>query len=76
MRANSSPLDELDRINPIGIGLCFIAEISWAAGSIYARRAPLPRSAPLGTGLEMLAGGLVLMLAGGALSLAWFGRFL
>jgi drug/metabolite transporter (DMT)-like permease len=62
-----APLDELDRINPIGIGLCMIAEISWAAGSIYARRAPLPRSAPLGTGLEMLAGGLMLMLAGSLL---------
>jgi drug/metabolite transporter (DMT)-like permease len=62
-----APLDELDRINPIGIGLCMIAEISWAAGSIYARRAPLPRSALLGTGIEMLAGGLMLMLAGGLL---------
>ena len=62
-----APFDEIDRINPIGIGLCLIAEISWAAGSIYARRAPLPRSALLGTGLEMLAGGLVLMLAGGLL---------
>ncbi len=62
-----APLDEVDQINPIGIGLVLIAEISWAAGSIYARRAPLPRSALLGTGLEMLAGGLVLMLAGALL---------
>ena len=45
-----APLEELDAINPIGIGLCVLAEISWAAGSIYARRAPLPRSALLGTG--------------------------
>ena len=44
-----------------------LAEISWAAGSIYARRAPLPRSALLGTGMEMLAGGLVLVLAGSLL---------
>jgi drug/metabolite transporter (DMT)-like permease len=62
-----APLEELDAINPIGIGLCVLAEISWAAGSIYARRAPLPRSALLGTGLEMLAGGLVLVLAGSLL---------
>ena len=62
-----APIDEFDRIDPIGIGLCLLAEISWAAGSIYARRAPLPRSALLGTGLEMLAGGLMLMLAGGLL---------
>jgi drug/metabolite transporter (DMT)-like permease len=62
-----APLEELDAINPIGIGLCVLAEISWAAGSIYARRAPLPRSALLGTGLEMLAGGLVMVLAGSLL---------
>ncbi len=62
-----APLDELDAINPIGIGLCVLAEISWAAGSLYARRAPLPRSALLGTGLEMLAGGLVMVLAGSLL---------
>src|SRR5688572_23337673 len=62
-----APLEELDAINPIGIGLCILAEISWAAGSIYARRAPLPRSALLGTGLEMLAGGLVMVLAGSLL---------
>jgi drug/metabolite transporter (DMT)-like permease len=59
-----APLEEVGRINPIGIGLVVLAEISWAAGSIYARRAPLPRSALLGTGLEMLAGGLALVVAG------------
>ncbi len=62
-----APLEELDRINPIGIGLVVLATISWAAGSLYARRAPLPRSALLGTGLEMLAGGVVLILAGSLL---------
>jgi drug/metabolite transporter (DMT)-like permease len=62
-----APLEELDAINPLGVGLCVLAEISWAAGSIYARRAPLPRSALLGTGLEMLAGGLVMLLAGSLL---------
>ena len=62
-----APLGELDRINPIGVGLVVLAEISWAAGSVYAKRAPLPRSALLGTGLEMLAGGLVMVVAGGLL---------
>ncbi len=62
-----APLEEVGRINPIGVGLCILAEISWAAGSIYARRAPLPRSALLGTGLEMLAGGLALLLGGALL---------
>ena len=62
-----APLEELDGINPVGIGLVVLATISWAAGSLYARRAPLPRSALLGTGLEMLAGGVVLILAGSLL---------
>ena len=62
-----APLGEVGRINPIGIVLCLLAEISWAAGSLYARRAPMPRSAFLGTGLEMLAGGLALILAGALL---------
>jgi drug/metabolite transporter (DMT)-like permease len=62
-----APLEELDAINPIGVGLCILAEISWAAGSVYAQRAPLPRSALLGTGMEMLAGGLVMVLAGSLL---------
>ena len=59
-----APLDDVGRIDPIGIGLVTLAEISWAAGSLYAQRAPLPRSALLGTGLEMLAGGTALFLAG------------
>ena len=58
------PVGEIDRIDPVGIGLVLVADISWAAGSLYARRAPLPRSALLGTGMEMLAGGIVLVLAG------------
>ena len=62
-----APLEDLDAINPVGIGLVLLAEISWAAGSVYAKRAPLPRSALLGTGLEMLAGGLMMVLAGSLL---------
>jgi drug/metabolite transporter (DMT)-like permease len=38
------------------------ASVSWAAGSIYARRAPLPRSPFLATAMEMIVGGLVLSL--------------
>jgi len=62
-----APVQGIDQLNPLGIGLVIAAEISWAAGSLYARRAPLPRSQLLATGLEMLAGGLVLMAAGSAL---------
>ena len=59
-----APVDEGVAFDPVGIGLILMAEISWAAGSIYARRAPLPRSPFLGTGLEMLAGGIVLVTVG------------
>lgn len=58
------PVEGLEGLDPLGVALVVGATISWAAGSLYARRAPLPRSGLLGTGLEMLAGGAVLMLAG------------
>jgi drug/metabolite transporter (DMT)-like permease len=58
------PVEGLDDLDPIGILLVLGAAISWATGSLYARHAPLPRSWLLGTGLEMLAGGVVLVAAG------------
>ena len=54
------------------------ASMSWAAGSIYARRAPLPRSPFLSTAMEMIVAGLVLSLVaamageGGQLHLSAF----
>ena len=62
-----APVDEVDRIDPLGVGLVVLAAILWAIGSLYARRAPLPRSALLGTGMEMLAGGGALLVAGALL---------
>ena len=44
-----------------GLALCF-ASLSWAAGSIYVKEARLPDSPWLATGMEMLAGGVVLAL--------------
>lgn len=38
------------------------AAFSWAAGSIYARRAPLPRRPLVSTGMEMIAGSVALLL--------------
>ena len=54
------------------------ASVSWAAGSIYARKAPLPRSPFLATAMQMIVGGLVLALVaaiageGGQLHLSAF----
>ena len=58
------PVEGIQDLDPLGIGLVVAAAISWAAGSLYARRAPLPRSGLVVTGMEMLAGGAALMVAG------------
>lgn len=62
-----APAEDIEAIDPLGVALVIGATISWAIGSLYAQRAPLPRSALLGTGLEMLAGGLALVVAGALL---------
>ncbi|HET8776446.1 MAG TPA: EamA family transporter, partial [Candidatus Limnocylindria bacterium] len=59
-----APVEGIGHLDPIGILLVLGAAISWAAGSLYARHAPLPRSGLLGTALEMMAGGVVLVAAG------------
>ena len=41
-----------------------VSPLCWAAGSLYARRADLPRSTILSTGMEMLFGGAVLLAVG------------
>ncbi len=59
------PIKGIGALDPIGVLLVIGAEISWALGSIVARYRPLPRSGALGTGMEMVAGGAALLLAGG-----------
>ena len=49
------------------------ASLSWAAGSVYSRVLPRPASATLGSGMQMLAGGLALWLVG--VSSGELGRF-
>ena len=58
-----APMGGVASIDPLGVGLAVFAAISWAAGSVYARHAPMPRSGLLFTGMEQVAGGLVLMVA-------------
>lgn len=43
------------------------ASLTWAMGSLYSRRAVLPSSPLLATGIEMLAGGVLMVTAGGLL---------
>jgi drug/metabolite transporter (DMT)-like permease len=61
------PSAGLDALDPVGIGILVLATICWASGSLYARRGPLPKNQLLGTGMEQMAGGVVLLLAGSAL---------
>ena len=58
------PVAGFDNIDPLGIALVLGGAIAWSLGSLYARYNPLPRSALLGTGMEMLLGGLALIVGG------------
>jgi drug/metabolite transporter (DMT)-like permease len=50
---------------PLGWVLLIVAaSVSWAAGSFYSRRTPLPREALVSTGWQMLFGGLGMVFVG------------
>ncbi len=49
-------------IDLVGILALCLATFLWAAGSLYSRNAPLPDSPLMGTAMEMLAGGVGLLL--------------
>ncbi|MEJ2707255.1 MAG: EamA family transporter [Anaerolineales bacterium] len=51
-------------IDPVGIAALGLAGFLWATGSLYSREACLPESPLLGTGMEMLVGGLGSLLVG------------
>jgi drug/metabolite transporter (DMT)-like permease len=53
----------VDRAGAVALTL---ASLSWAIGSIYSRTAPLPKNAIFATGLEMIAGGVLLCVLGTA----------
>jgi drug/metabolite transporter (DMT)-like permease len=53
-----------EKMDPLGVAALLLAAFMWAVGSLYGRNAPLPRSPLLGTGMEMLAGGGMLLLLG------------
>jgi drug/metabolite transporter (DMT)-like permease len=59
-------------VDPLGALVLIGATLSWGAGSIYSRGAKLPRAPLLTTGMNMLAGGTLLMSAG-TLTGEWVG---
>ncbi|HEX9090245.1 MAG TPA: EamA family transporter [Anaerolineales bacterium] len=52
-------------LDPLGIGVLLLAALSWSIGSLYSRKAALPNSPLMGTGMEMLAGSLGLFVFSG-----------
>ncbi len=59
-------------VNRVGAAVLILASLSWAIGSLYSRKAPLPSSPLQSTAMEMLAGGLLLSTAG-LVSQEWVG---
>jgi drug/metabolite transporter (DMT)-like permease len=51
---------------PLGAAVLVLASGLWAVGSLYSRRARLPAAPFLSIGMEMVAGGALLVLAGAA----------
>jgi drug/metabolite transporter (DMT)-like permease len=54
------------RINALGAVALLVSGAAWAAGSLIARGSPLPRRPLVSSGMQMLAGGMLLMLVAGA----------
>jgi drug/metabolite transporter (DMT)-like permease len=52
------------QLDLIGVLVVLLGTLSWTIGSLYSRGAVLPKSPLLGTGMEMLAGGLILLFWG------------
>ena len=59
-------------LNPLWVGVLILASLSWAIGSVYSRKASLPRTPLLGSGMEMLTGGALLLVVS-LVSLEWVG---
>jgi drug/metabolite transporter (DMT)-like permease len=58
------PTSSVDDLDPAGLVALLASPVFWALGSIYAaRRAVLPTPALFASGLQMVAGGLILLAA-------------
>ena len=49
-------------VDPAGAAVLMAGSLSWAVGSLYTKGAPRPSSANIGSGTQMLAGGLCLLV--------------
>jgi drug/metabolite transporter (DMT)-like permease len=55
------PSEGIDALDPLGVGLLLLANVGWAAGSVYARYGPKPDNQLLGSSMQQLAGGAALV---------------
>jgi drug/metabolite transporter (DMT)-like permease len=51
-------------LDPLGVGAVILGSLSWAIGSVWSQHAKTPASPFLFAGMEMLAGGVLLSIAG------------
>ena len=54
--------DSATQVNLIGAAMLVLASASWAWGSVISKSAPLPKSPFLATSMEMIGGGVLLLL--------------
>jgi drug/metabolite transporter (DMT)-like permease len=52
--------------DPVAATVALVGAMCWGAGSVYARRAPLPAQPLAGSGMEMICAGTVLLVLGAA----------
>lgn len=55
---------EVSAMNLIGTAVVLLAGVAWAAGSVYGNRRPIKASTSLASGMQMMAGGGLLLLLG------------
>ncbi|HWQ84337.1 MAG TPA: EamA family transporter [Anaerolineales bacterium] len=59
-----NPWNSSSGLHLSGVLVVIVAAAAWAVGSVYSHNAPLPKSPLMGTSLEMLVGGVALLLLG------------
>ena len=65
--------DSTTQVNLIGAVMLVLASASWAWGSVVSKSAPLPKSPFLATSMEMIGGGVLLLIT--ALTVGQFAYF-
>lgn len=61
---NPTDMGGIAEIDKGGAAIIVLATMLWATGSVYSRHAPQPESHALSAGMQMLGGGVVLLLMG------------